>query len=154
PVRSPFEREAVGTPARVPARDCHMPRVLFTRGAVGPPGAGVQVRVELRLTRARVLGCLGAEVEVVQRPRLAGELACLAVFRAGVGAAVAANERLLELPLATLETAPAVRVRALDTIQRGSVGRPACRAAREADGCPDSHEGPETASDHACEGLA
>ena len=105
-----------------------MPPILFTRGAVGPACTGVQVRVELRLTRARVLGCLGAEGEVVQRPRLAGELACLAALRAGVGAAVAANERLLELPLAALEAAPAVRVRALNTVQRGSVGRPACRA--------------------------
>src|SRR5207245_8937927 len=122
-LRAPFEREAVSTPARLPARDCQMPPILFTRGTVGPACTGVQVRVELRLTRARVLGCLGAEGEVVQRPRLAGELACLAALRAGAGAAVAASERLLELPLAALEAAPAVRVRALNTIARRGAGR-------------------------------
>ena len=83
----------------------------------------------------------------MQRPRLADELAGRAALRAGVGAAVAANERLLELPLAVLEAAPAVRVRALDTLQHGSVGRSACGATCEADGRPYDDERPESAPD-------
>src|SRR4029077_17469725 len=59
----------------------------------------------------------------------------------------------LELPRAALEAAPAVCVRALDALQRGRVGRPACGAACETDGRPYDHEGPEIAPDHGCEGL-
>src|SRR5439155_14732909 len=88
---APFEGRAVGAPAHPPARDCPPPPVVLTCRAVGPARAGVQVRVEPRLTRVGVLHRLAAEGDVVQRTCLAGQLAGLAAVRAGI-VAVAADE--------------------------------------------------------------
>jgi hypothetical protein len=88
----------------------------------------------------------------VQRARLTDELSGLAALRARA-TTVAADERILELPLAALKASPPVRGHVLETLLHAGVGRSARGAPREADCCHCCYDGPETAPDHACDGL-
>src|SRR2546422_3665400 len=80
-----------------------------------------------------------ASREISRKPSLATSFAFM-------GASVHRPAARVPLP----RRPPAVRVRVLDTLQHGSVGRPACGAACEAGGRPYDDEGPEGAPDHEC----